>query len=209
MKLNRAFTTCFWIFWTIFLVVIVVLLIDSYRWERQGRWLGRLYKCIPEPIYMYHTGARQAIGRLDLSYRFLPIAWQNVQSEPYPKSYRKLELDSMTLDRYEFDNETTPQLTVKRFLGVVMIRYSNEWLLGISGVRIYLRHLHLIGFLFVVGLAKWYFSARRCQRKRRSQGQCENCGYDLRATPVRCPECGTVVVKSIVKTPTALVRNEP
>jgi hypothetical protein len=35
-------------------------------------------------------------------------------------------------------------------------------------------------------LASW----RDCAR--RQSGLCEVCGYDLRATPQRCPECGTV-----------------
>lgn len=51
------------------------------------------------------------------------------------------------------------------------------------------------GSLAAVCPSLWIVKAQRVRRRRR-EGHCPKCGYDLRATPDRCPECGTEIPKA-------------
>ena len=45
-------------------------------------------------------------------------------------------------------------------------------------------------------LPAWVTPGRIRRWRRRARGACLSCGYDLRATPERCPECGAVPARA-------------
>jgi hypothetical protein len=60
-----------------------------------------------------------------------------------------------------------------------------------------------------VGHCCWTVSVSTNEERRRRwwrEGRCHRCGYDLRVTRRRCPECGSVVLWSINQVNEALMR---
>jgi hypothetical protein len=53
--------------------------------------------------------------------------------------------------------------------------------------------LFFASLLLPAGRMVWWLDGRRRREaSARRNGLCTACGYDLRATPERCPECGTI-----------------
>ena len=75
--------------------------------------------------------------------------------------------------------------------GLMRVRDSRTARDGANGVRYSLMFPHWFVLLLLLA-----WPAKRGWRwlelrRRRRKGLCLNCGYDLRASPERCPECGT------------------
>jgi hypothetical protein len=70
-----------------------------------------------------------------------------------------------------------------------------------SGVIGYAHELEVPDWFLLLVLSLpltfWFVLKTRLRRKDRRlrHAQCQTCGYDLRATPERCPECGTIRLK--------------
>jgi 4-amino-4-deoxy-L-arabinose transferase-like glycosyltransferase len=49
------------------------------------------------------------------------------------------------------------------------------------------------GLVIVLGIYLWLLHHRKRRERRNANGLCEQCGYDLRATPDKCPEMFSVL----------------
>jgi hypothetical protein len=84
---------------------------------------------------------------------------------------------------FQFVSDAVP-LGTNAFIVVIGIIMPSWFLVGFSAVP--------------PGLAYLVWRRRRRTQLRRERGQCVRCGYDLRGTPERCPECGAVSTPATV-----------
>ncbi len=115
--------------------------------------------------------------------------------------YRVVQNDRMgQTSRWTFDHRPCPPDVIAKRLGDSFLNHLGfKWILepplnaGASpGSDVFWQMmipLWPIATLCAVGPLFWL---RNRGRRKHAAGYCFTCGYDLRATPNRCPECGTI-----------------
>jgi hypothetical protein len=142
-----------------------------------------------------HIEATNAQGRLQLQ-----VAYLEMSPLVEPKDKNGTSIDWWDLPSYPNLALTTYHYTIKPsiaigFWGFQFVRAdSRDW--EASQLRDYSITLPMPFILLCTGVcpAIWAWKSFRRTEK---PGYCSKCGYDLRATPNLCPECGTVPKKVI------------
>jgi hypothetical protein len=102
--------------------------------------------------------------------------------------------DGFTHQRFPPRTNHSPNDTFWRRLGfMVELEYDRPDVEGIySWPRAFIPNWFVM-LISAILPAWWLIQARRWRKRK---GMCPQCGYDMRATPQRCPECGMVAAET-------------
>jgi hypothetical protein len=162
-------------------VGVCVLWVRSYRVEDTVEWRrvdGR-------------RRLKSAPGHLVLA---MDLAdWSHQPREFYGVTYERQSptpAEVETVAMYALNIGPSDSFVHRQWAGFAWWRWAGRG--GSSIARLVVPHWSVVLASALVPLwwsiSRWYVSRRR----RRRAGLCPRCGYDLRATPDRCPECGAV-----------------
>lgn len=137
-------------------------------------------------------------GKLELGAQRISPAVIGPSLTPDIRTYGRVAIlkDGNTATAMSF----TPHHAQDRFIGFGKSRYRGRFSMGATAyaaeARLYfVPYWALLVLLAVAPVTLGWLRYRRYRRSRR--GLCPGCGYDLRASEGRCPECGAVARKGV------------
>ncbi|HSH93422.1 MAG TPA: hypothetical protein VK968_04700 [Roseimicrobium sp.] len=169
-------------------VATMALWLRSYQRQGWVKWTG----CGSSRCYALVVGSYP--GRLSVG-----IDWQAANATPLKQGdfigppmsaetgYRSWSGDPpRSTDTYDTYDMTLPQRPdLYQFAGLAWYAHHSYT----DGWNLLVPHRYVALFAAVLPL-RWIWLRHRAMRRKR-RNMCTVCGYDLRATPGRCPECGT------------------
>ena len=167
---------------------VVVLWVRSYR---KAEWSSRYLYDIPTHQYRQQFIGSQggkavaSLWRFKIDDRFL-AEMESRSAEGDFSGQWKLGTFSMTWPAVQHWWEHV--LFVKVYKNA-KYSFASEGGWGVTVIAPYWG----LALLFLIGPAFWAVGWLR-RRRRFGEGRCQKCGYDLRASPERYPECGAVAV---------------
>jgi hypothetical protein len=162
--------------------------------KRLGRWLFNLAAGVSLVLtvvwaYLWLLPARQPVAN-SLLWPSGRLTWVK---GAYPDTVYQVGAQSSgwTFARISQPARGTPSISIQTFCGFRLERIESRG----GHVTLFALPAWFVLLLTCLLPGLWLMSAVRLhrERQRQRQGFCLVCGYDLRATPDRCPECGILV----------------
>jgi len=119
------------------------------------------------------------------SRRSFQLGWASIPPQASPVGNGPWRLTLQQREAIEMSDD------MPQFLGLGI--RQNVGLLGVRFSRIYIPYW--ASAAIGIALSIWGFRARRRQASK--PGLCTKCGYDIRATRNKCPECGTAQTRQV------------
>jgi hypothetical protein len=200
-----------WIVRAILLLSLLLFLGTAILWIRGTDWIGRVSGLRPEICAVYgqkppeiHGNYSIGLYSSDDQIGIVEIDWGEQGLEPEELSSAvPNQPNGWVWNRTGLIDQWPGE--IRDYVGTGDVRWALPYCLysyesdgaGSQHFATVQATLVNIPVILAVSLIPWaiFFRAAVRRRCKFAAGHCRQCGYDLRATPDRCPECGTTARK--------------
>lgn len=178
---------CRWLFDGIAVLSLLLCTATSYLWYRGFHTNDGCYWVAPGQSYQLSVDSGK--GKIAFSLIYVAAGTEHLNSTPGFHYEASKPMNLYALGWPVDFNWQRLGFLVRSFRSLLTSPAGNPWVIRWSFVAL---PCWFVLTVLAFPPAAWLTQHRRVVQ---SQGFCRTCGYDLRATPDKCPECGTVPPK--------------